>query len=638
MNPARKSPSSRSSQSPEKEAGGLVIDYHQIGRLCLKYWKWLAAAFILGAVGGLLVALSQTTIYAARATIVVAAKDTTGMPVANVVAGGNSPDMMKTVEQLLQTRDLSERVVKNEHLNENAEFLPPGVAAPVSDDYAVSVLGGDTEIHIRPMTRLIDITVEHHSPELAKFLADKIAQEAVARASEQNGNTATVLSASLQKEVDELRAKVQESSSKLIEYQKTHHLDATNDPGGGFDVSRAKDLNQRYIDALAQLALLNERYLPNHPKLIQAKQAVDELHAQLMKAQTGVLDQGSDSLEYSNLKQANESYKSQLASMEKALLDASAAITVTDPGIAVAELAELPLGPVRPSKTKSVAIGSFLGLLCGACFILGLYFMDTSIRTVSQAENLLSVPVIAAVPILPESESRSKLPTFSDPQSFVAESFRGLRASLLLHDRDNPLKTVLVGSAIPGEGKSFCACNLAVAFAQAGLKTLLIDADLRLPTGYQYFGVTQDENVSGFPAVLAGRATLASGVVQSKIATLHLLLTTTPADSPAELLSGPALHQLLDDAAGKYDRIVIDSAPLNAVSDTMLIIQKADAILLVVRAGQTPASESKAALGKIYNSKMKPLGLILNYLAPHTLKSYSYGYSYGQKPPKQDAK
>jgi Mrp family chromosome partitioning ATPase len=95
---------------------------------------------------------------------------------------------------------------------------------------------------------------------------------------------------------------------------------------------------------------------------------------------------------------------------------------------------------------------------------------------------------------------------------------------------------------------------------------------------------------------------------------------------------------LLDEAASQYDRVVIDSAPLNAVSDTMLIMPKADAILLVVRAAQTPSGESKAALEKIYNSKMKPLGLILNHLAAHTLKSYTYGYSYGQKPKEKNAK
>jgi len=138
--------------------------------------------------------------------------------------------------------------------------------------------------------------------------------------------------------------------------------------------------------------------------------------------------------------------------------------------------------------------------------------------------------------------------------------------------------------------------------------------------------------------VLSGRATLDSSVIASPVPNLSLLLTATPADSPAELLSGIRLPLMIEEAAKKYDRIVIDSAPLNAVSDTMLILPKADAILLVIRAAQTPASECKAALQKISSSKMKPLGLILNYLAAHTLKSYAYGYSYGQKPKEKNAK
>jgi len=283
-------------------------------------------------------------------------------------------------------------------------------------------------------------------------------------------------------------------------------------------------------------------------------------------------------------------------------------------------------------------LGAFIGLLCGLGFVVGLYFVDNSIRTVSQAEITLGIPVIAAIPIQADSEGKSVLPTFADPQSFVAESFRGLRASLILHDRSNPVKTIVVGSAIPGEGKTFCACNLAVAFAQAGLKTLLIDADLRLPTLHTYFNLPPNQENNGFQDVLLGRATLATATTASALPTLSLLLTTNPADSPAELLSMPSLFQLLDEAAQHFDRIVIDSAPLNAVSDTMLILPKADAILLVVRASQTPASETKAALQRIASSKMKPLGLILNYLAAHTLKSYAYGYSYGQKPKEKNAK
>jgi capsular exopolysaccharide synthesis family protein len=636
MNPPRKTSSSRSSQ--EKEAAPLSLDYDHLVRLCLKNWKWPVGGLIVGVLAGFLYGASQTAIYAARATIVVPASDPNVSSVQDVSeTDDTSGDMIKTFEQLLQTKDLPERVVKTDHLNENPEFLPEGVTDPISEDEAAGMLEGDTSIHIRPFTRLIDITVEHRSPQMAQLLANRLAQESILQEFDQRADSASELSDHLQKEVDRLRQKVLDSERALQDYQTAHNMGGVvGDPDDVAD-TRLKDLNQEYINAQAQVTLLEERYGPEHPKLIQAQAMVEELRDEVSKAQADAVTSSGKNIEYDTLSREVDSNRAQLDSMLKGLQNANSAEHVEIPGMRVVEEAEA-YGPVRPNKTKAMAVGGFAGLICGLGFILGLYFIDSSIRTVSQAESTLGLPVIAAVPILTETDGKTILPTYSDPQSFVAESFRGLRASLILHDRENPLKTVLVVSAIPGEGKSFCAANLAVAFAQAGLKTLLIDADLRLPTLHTYFNLPTDEDNTGFSDVLAGRATLASAVIASPIPTLALLLTTTPVDSPAELLSGIHLPLLLDEAVSQYDRIVIDSAPLNAVSDTMLIMQKADAILLVIRAAQTPASECKSALQKISGSKMKPLGLILNYLAPHTLKSYSYGYSYGQKPKEKYAK
>ena len=615
----------------------MSIDYDHLSRLCLKYWKWLAAGVIVGAGIGLMVALSQTPIYAARSTIAVQAQESHNDGV-TASPDYQSGELIKTFEQMLQTRNLTEQVVKSENLNENPEFAPAGATLPISEDEAVDILSDSTTIHLRPLTRLIDITVEHRSPKMAKFLADKVAEESIKHQFNQKINNASDMSDSLSKEVDQLKQKAADAESKLVAYQKTHkegpELGQTDDEVRG----REQALEQALNSAETQVALLEERYGPNHPKLIIAEHQVEELQNQVRQAQQGVMADSQDNIEYTTLKSEAESAHAQLDSVLKELRQMETEQTVNSAGIEIEEHAELPGAPVRPSKSKLVGIGGFLGLLGGLGFIFVLYFMDSSIRTVSQAENTFNVPVIAAVPILTATEGKTVLPTFSDPQSFVAEAFRGLRASLLLQDRETPLRTIVVCSAIPGEGKSFCAANLAAAFAQAGLKTLLIDADLRLPTIHSYFNITQDEAASGLPAVLSGRTTLSSSVLKSQIPTLDLLLTTTPADSPAELLSGIRLPLVLDEAAGKYDRVVIDSAPLNAVSDTMLIMPKADAILLVVRAGQTPSSETKGALQKISSGKMKPLGLILNYLAAHTLKSYAYGYSYGQKPKEKYAK
>jgi succinoglycan biosynthesis transport protein ExoP len=634
MNSPRKTSSSRASQ--DREVAPLSLDYEHLWRLGLKHWKWLAGGIVGGAVAGLLYAATQTPIYAARAAIFVPLKDPNLQNVESASPTDDiSGDMIKTYEQLLQTKDLPEGVVKSEHLNENSEFLPNDLTPPVPEETATGILEGDTTIRIRPLTRLIDITVEHRSPQMAQLLANKLAEQSVLQEFEQKSSGASALSDYLQKDVERLRQKVLESDTALHDYEAAHNLSASSDNPDNTMNTQVNDLNQEYMNAQLQVTLLEERYGPEHPKLIEAKQLVDQLRDEVNKAQAETVTFSSKNMDYSTLKSEAASNRAQLDSTLKELETADSEVHVAVPGISVREEATSAIR-VRPNKTKAVAIGGFIGLLGGLGFIFGLYFIDSSIRTVSQAESTLSLPVIAAVPILTESDGRSVLPTYSDPQSFVAESFRGLRASLILHDRENPLKMILVASAIPGEGKSFCAANLAVAFAQAGLKTLLIDADLRLPTLHTYFNLPVESN--GFTEVLAGRAKLASAVIPSPLSTLELLLTTTPADSPAELLSGIRLPLLLDEAAAAYDRVVIDSAPLNAVSDTMLIMPKADAILLVIRAAQTPASECKSALQKISSSKMKPLGLILNYLAPHTLKSYAYGYSYGQKPKEKNAK
>jgi capsular exopolysaccharide synthesis family protein len=630
MNPPRKTSPSRSSH--EKESAPISLDYQHLLRLCLKHWKVLAGCVVLGLAGGFFYAQSQTPIYAAKATIFVPSRDpnVNGASAQPDVMGG---DMIKTFEALLQTRDLPARVVRVEHLNENPQFVNP----PVSEEAATGMLWGDLSIHIRPLTRLIDITVENSSPEMAQMLANRAAEAAVDQQLDQHTGSGLELSDNLGKEVERLQQNVTDADHALAEYAKTHNLGVGADPNE-ITAAHLKDLNQQYSAAQNQVTLLRERYGEEHPKLIQAEELARELKSEVDKAQAAANVTVGQDTDYSILKAKLDSARAQLNSMLTMQQTTGTSQRVSLTGLRVSDPAELPYAPVRPNKNKSAAVGGFVGLLCGLCFIIALYFIDSSIRTVSQAESTFNLPVIAAIPILPESTGKTILPTFSDPQSFVAESFRGLRASLILHDRENPLKTVLVCSAVPGEGKSFCGSNLAVAFAQAGLRTLLIDADLRLPTLHNYFELGVNEESNGFQDILTGKATLATAVVPSQIPTLELLLTTTPADSPAELLSSPRLPQLLDEAAQRYDRVVIDSAPLNAVSDTMLIMQKADAVLLVIRAAQTPASESKSALQKIYNSKVKPLGLILNYLAPHTLKSYAYGYSYGQKPKEKNAK
>jgi capsular exopolysaccharide synthesis family protein len=624
--------SSRRRTQDKGAAPGMSLDYQYLIQLCLRHWIWPVSGLIVGAVIGLISSLFQTPVYQAKSTLEVLSEKTQVSGVADVSGVNESnEDMLKTKEQLLETHDLSDRVVRNLQLNTNSDFLPRGKSS-VSEDEASAMVADDTSIRIRMGTRLIDIFVEHPSPTMAKQLADELAKESINLQADQLAQLAVTDSANLIKQVADAQAKVEASEHALHDYEAQHMQGSVNPTDSNVDLadSELKDLETQRNTAEAQVLLLEERYGPNHPKLIQAKATLQQTEEEIRKAQQNSIAASGSSIGYDTLKSEVEAAKLEYNNLQTALNQVQVAQRPTNSDLVVGSLSDLPLAPVRPSKTKATGIGGFLGFAAGMAFILGLYFIDKSVRSVSQAEEAFGESVIAAVPILTELDGKTTLPTYSDPQSFVAEAFRGLRASLILQDRESPTRSIVVCSSIPGEGKSFCSANLAVVFAQAGLKTLLIDCDLRLPTLHTYFNLQAEGVPGGFQDVLTGKASLAAAALKSPIPNLDLLTAMIAAPNPAELLSGERFTELLAEAGKKYDRVVIDSAPLNAVSDTMLVMPQVDTILLVVRASQTPMSETKAALQKIYGGKMKPLGLILNYISPNSLKSYAYGYSYGQ--------
>ena len=248
MNPPRKTSPGRSAH--EKEAAPLSLDYDHMMRLCAKHWKVLVGCLVLGLVGGFLYAETQTPIYAAKATIFVPSRD----PNVNGNMGQTDnfgADMIKTFEALLQTRDLPARVVKAESLNENPEFVSPAV----SEDEATGMLWGELSIHIRPLTRLIDITVENRSPEMAQKLANLVAEAAVTQQLDQHAGSGSELSDNLEKEIERLHQNVTETENALAEYAKSHNLGVASAPGD-MGAAQLKDLQQQYSAAEVQVTLL----------------------------------------------------------------------------------------------------------------------------------------------------------------------------------------------------------------------------------------------------------------------------------------------------------------------------------------------------------------------------------------------
>jgi capsular exopolysaccharide synthesis family protein len=214
-----------------------------------------------------------------------------------------------------------------------------------------------------------------------------------------------------------------------------------------------------------------------------------------------------------------------------------------------------------------------------------------------------------------------------EPESHIAEAFRSLRTSLTIRNREH-LQVILFTSAVPGEGKSFCSANAAVAFAQMGVRTLLIDADLRRPRLAKMFG--REGRQEGLTAYLEKGTPLRELITGTDLPGLHLLSAGSVAHSPAELLNSDKLAELFREPALQvFDRIVIDTAPINAVSDTLNFVEFADSICLVLRANKTPKRAVVRAYHELVEAGARSVGLLLNRMPQRGGAGGYYHYSTG---------
>jgi len=411
----------------------------------------------------------------------------------------------------------------------------------------------------------------------------------------------------------------------------------------------------------AEFARIKERYLELHPKYGAALSGLNELKSKLKSA----VASAGDTLrqQYQSFSETEQKLKDMLAEQEKKTLELDA-ISIpykvlqreadTDRTLYETILARLketdvtagltktpyrfteePLlipDPVRPNKIKTMALAGLLALAAGLALILLLDRLDASIRTVDEAESILQQPVLAAVP----EGNLEKIPEGAvamthDSGSAQAEAFRTLRASLSLLGAEDQRRLILVTSAIPSEGKTFTSTNLSAAFATQGLNTIVIDADLRRPSLSATLldrEVRKSGEFRGLTDVLSGLCSIEEAIRPTTVPNLSLLPSGRRAPNPAELLAQINVGQLLESLLKKYDRVVVDSAPVNAVSDTLSLASMAHAVCLVLRFGKTPRRAILRALTLLEKTGARMAGIVMNRMPTSRGASYYY-YYYG---------
>jgi succinoglycan biosynthesis transport protein ExoP len=311
--------------------------------------------------------------------------------------------------------------------------------------------------------------------------------------------------------------------------------------------------------------------------------------------------------------------------------------------IKIVDRAEIPSRPFSPNKERTLLLALMLGIGGGIFLIFALNYLDNTIKSPEEVEKMLRLPALGFIPAVGAKASHSyyqhyysdrkkqqteekiktvELVNLKDPESTFAEHYRNIRTSLLLSTPDSPPKVFVVTSALPQEGKTVTAINLAVAFTQLGKKVLVLDCDLRRPRVHKIFRI---KNTAGLTSFLVGRSRI-EDIIQRYPAepNLHIIPSGPIPPNPVELVISKAMKEMMAGLSQHYDFIFIDAPPLMGIQDAILLGELADGLLLVAWGGKTPRKTIEKAKAEIEKFNIKLFGVILNNV---NLRRFSYAYS-----------
>ncbi|MFF7143772.1 polysaccharide biosynthesis tyrosine autokinase [Streptomyces nodosus] len=277
--------------------------------------------------------------------------------------------------------------------------------------------------------------------------------------------------------------------------------------------------------------------------------------------------------------------------------------------LGITQEATAPATPVSPRPLLNLGVGVLGGLLLGAGFVALRETLDTTLKTTEALDRFTELPGLGTIPY-DRSAPRNPLVT-ADVHSKRAEAFRKLRTNLQFSQVDDPPRIIVVTSSVPGEGKTNTAVNLALSLSEAGVSTCLVDGDLRRPCVARTFGLVQD---AGLTTVLIGQART-EDVMQQAGGRLSVLASGAVPPNPTELLASARMEEVLRELADTFEVVIVDSAPLLPVADTVGLASLAQGALLVVRAARTRRDQIRTAAESLDRVGVRVLGTVFN-MAP----------------------
>lgn len=698
------------------------------------YRKWgIISLVLVVTMVAILAVLAITPIYRAAATLMIEQKGAKVVSIEQVYGlEGAGSEYLQTQFELLKSRALAERVVRQLNLTTHAEFDPRQQPEPLIDIKGLlanfdfhkvvpATMPGDLEdpealteaeifdqvtrsfmerVTIAPQgkSQLVQVQVEMADAQTAAIAANALANGFIESQLEATMEMSMTATNWMNSRLGELRTKLKDSEDRLQAFREAENLvdvdgvttisaaelSLTGDRmidarrqraeaesqyrqvqamrGGGWQrlatipAVLGHPLIQQFkteqAKAQAKVEELSKRYGPRHPAMTAARSelsaAEGSLKGQVEQIVAGIERNYQLALANENsLRASFNANKSQIQDISRKefqlrelqrevdgnralydtfmtrLKETAATADLETANARVVDPATVPTEPVKPKKTLIVAIAALLALFAGVGLTLLLDALNNTFKSTEEIENRLNIPVLGILPQMKVQERRELARMFTaDTDKSFSESIRTIRTGVVLSGMDHPHKVMVITSSIPGEGKSTVSANLAFALGQME-RVLLIDADLRRPTLAKSFEFPV--GTPGLANLIAGTARLEECIQQ--VDGIDMICAGTVPPNPLELLSSPRFAKAVEVLKNKYDRIIIDSPPTQAVSDAIVLSTFADSLLYVVKSASTHIPLVEKGVGQLLQNNAPVKGIVLNQV--DIKKAKRYGYSYG---------
>lgn len=422
-----------------------------------------------------------------------------------------------------------------------------------------------------------------------------------------------------------------------------------------FPAVQANDYVQKLRGDLADLqrqqAQLSERYGERHAEMIKIRAAVEAADAKLRtevgkvvesvgnefiaaQSEERSLQRALDAqkaealglnrkgIEYGVLQREVDSNRQIYESLMQRTKETGISSELRSSNIRIVDPAETPRAPSAPNVARSVTLSLVAGLALSLGFVFFIEYLDNRLKTPQDLKVHLGVPFLGMIPAVPKEHGPNPLMVGEVPGTF-AEAFKALRTNVLFSTGDEGLRSLVVTSAGPGEGKSIVSANLAVSLAQAGLRVLLVDADMRRPRVHEIFETKQEP---GFSNLLSGNIKASEVVKRSNVPGLWLMSAGMIPPNPVELLASPRYVGFLSALDEHFDWVVLDTPPVLVVADSMVVANQATGVIFVVGADQTSRQAARNAVEQLSTTNANIIGSVLNradlHRNPHYYSSY----------------